>query len=195
MTIPPNFGAAPTDGSPPNPDLGLWGETLVAHWLLAQGWSLLHQRWRSRWGELDLVAQQPNLSTQPQPQGSRSPAATLVFIEVKTRGQNNWDADGLLAITPQKQAKLWKTAELFLASEARYANLPCRFDVALVSWQKVPLRSRSQSPSMASQPLNLRLKSFLDLKEMPRPAIALGQPVIVGSHQLVLKDYLQNVFN
>lgn len=193
MTIPPNFGAAPTDGSPPNVDVGLWGETLVAHWLLAQGWSLLHQRWRSRWGELDLVAQQPSLPKQPQE--LRSPAPTLVFIEVKTRGQQNWDADGLLAITPQKQAKLWKTAELFLASEVRYANLPCRFDVALVSWQKVPLRSRSQPPTLSSQPLNLRLQSFLDLKEMPRPAIALGQPVIVGSHQLVLKDYLQDVLN
>lgn len=193
MTIPPNFGAAPTDGSPPNPDLGLWGETLVAHWLVAQGWSLLHHRWRSRWGELDLIAQQPNFSKPTQ--GSRSSTATLVFIEVKTRGQQNWDADGLLAITPQKQAKLWKTAELFLASDARYADLPCRFDVALVAWQRLPLRSRSAHPPAIPQPLNLRLQAFLDLKTLPHPAIALGQPVIVGSHQLILNDYLQDAIN
>lgn len=191
MTIPPNFGAAPTDGSPPNPDLGLWGETLVAHWLLAQGWSLLHHRWRSRWGELDLIAQQPS---PPSATGSRSPTATLVFIEVKTRGQQNWDADGLLALTPQKQAKLWKTAELFLASNARYTDLPCRFDVALVAWQKVPLRSRSPHANAAPQPLNLRLQAFLDLKTLPHPAIAFGQPVIIGSHQLTLKDYLKDAF-
>jgi putative endonuclease len=101
---------------------GKQGEEVVAQWLIARGGKVLHQRWRSKRGEIDLIALE---------------AGTLLFIEVKTRNRSNWDADGLLAITPQKQARIIHTAQLFLLQHPYLADQPCRFDVAIVRHQPV----------------------------------------------------------
>ncbi|MEP0877967.1 YraN family protein [Funiculus sociatus GB2-M2] len=95
----------------------------------------------------------------------------LAFVEVKTRSRGNWDADGMLAITAKKQAKLWRTAELFLADNPDLANLSCRFDVALVRCVRSVL---SQPPSVAS----------------PKP----GEMTHSGYH-LSVQDYIQSAFD
>ncbi len=107
-------------------DLGALGEELVAKWLQERGWQLLEQRWHCRWGELDLVIAQADPANPVR-------LLSVAFVEVKTRSRGNWDANGSLAITLQKQVKLWKTAQLFLAAHPHLAELPCRFDVALVT--------------------------------------------------------------
>lgn len=99
-------------------ELGQQAEDLVATALQRQNWQILARRWRCRQGELDLVALHPELG--------------LAFVEVKARSRGNWDANGLLAITPAKQAKLRVAAQLFLMAHAGLAQRPCRFDVALV---------------------------------------------------------------
>ncbi len=98
--------------------LGQLAENLVADWLQQQGWQILARRWRLRRGELDIVALHSE-------QG-------VAFVEVKARSRGNWDAEGLLAITPVKQVKLLFTAQMFLVAHPHLADLPCRFDVALV---------------------------------------------------------------
>ena len=154
----------------PNPNVGELGEWLVAGWLQAQGWSILNHRWRCRWGEIDLIAQQ-NLNT-------ASPF--LAFVEVKTRSRGNWDADGMLAITPQKQAKLWQTAQLFLSEKPHLVDFPCRFDVALVSCQRV--RRNSIDSSFLAE---------IDLQASP---VQLGKPLLVAEYRLILQDYLPSAF-
>lgn len=100
--------------------IGQLGENLVSQWLQKLGWEILEQRWKCRWGELDIVAK-----TQEQ-------TPTIVMVEVKVRSRGNWDSDGLLAITSQKQAKLLQAADLFLAEHPSLHHCPCRFDIALV---------------------------------------------------------------
>ncbi|MGH7442244.1 MAG: YraN family protein, partial [bacterium] len=48
--------------------LGLWGEEAAARHLQAKGFRVLQRRWRTKCGELDLVAED---------------RGTLVFVEVK----------------------------------------------------------------------------------------------------------------
>jgi putative endonuclease len=98
-------------------EVGDRGEMLVAQLLQDNGWEILETQWRCRWGELDLIACDRNW---------------LLFIEVKTRSDRNWDADGSLAITPKKQVKLVKAASIFLSQHPQLSTLACRFDVALV---------------------------------------------------------------
>jgi len=203
------------------PNIGELGEELVAEWLQAQDWVILHNRWRCRWGEIDLIAQQnpsqheaedkeqerhPSLNTSVTKAPSRSvinctptrdnkdfcqKSTLLAFVEVKTRSRGNWDADGLLAITPPKQAKLWRTAQLFLAERPDLANLPCRFDVALVSCQRLSQPSHLEwfelSDSSASSAEIAKTTNVV--------SVQLGQPVLMTGYQLILQDYIQSAFD
>jgi len=105
--------------------IGRLGEQFVAQYLQTKGWTILAERWRCTWGEIDIIAQYQVNSPQ------------IAFIEVKTRQKFNRDGDGILAITPQKQGKLWKTATAFLGAFPHLADYPCRFDVALVRYSRV----------------------------------------------------------
>jgi putative endonuclease len=162
----PDSLTPPHAGGNRTPDRGASGEDLVAEWLQQQGWEILHRRWRCRWGEIDIIAH-------------RQLEATLAFVEVKTRRRGNWDAGGLLAITPQKQEKLYKAAELFLANRPDLAEIPGRFDVALVSCQQMPPGVSTGTPSVVP----------------PSPVpVKLGEPVFRGQYQLTLQDYIESAF-
>lgn len=93
---------------------GIQGEALVARYLRDKGCKLVAHGYRSRYGEIDLIAWE---------------GETLCFVEVKTR-TNIEMALPREYVTPQKQKKLRKTALMYLAEK----RLDCaaRFDVAEV---------------------------------------------------------------
>ncbi len=161
-------------------NIGSLGEELVGYWLQTQGWSILYRRWRCRWGELDLVARQSQTQSS---QGRSIAQATLAFVEVKTRSSGNWDTNGLLAVTPQKQAKIWKTAQLFLAQHPALADLPCRFDVASVCCKQLPFSS-TPLPVSSQEALQSHFPVSLNL----------GQPVQLAGYQLILQTYIESAF-
>ncbi len=134
---------------------------MVIRWLSKQGWTVLHQRWRCRWGELDIVA---GLRAEDRPEWT-----TLAFVEVKTRSRGNWDADGTLAITARKQAKLWKAAEMFLTAYPALATAACRFDIALVQCE--------------------RLSGSVDVSRVDGETVA-----IAAGYRLTLLDYIPSAF-
>lgn len=127
--------------------LGDRGETLVTQLLQANGWRIVAQQWRCRWGELDLVA---------------CDRQWLIFVEVKTRGAQNWDENGTLAINHQKQLKLIKAASLFLSQHPEFNDLSCRFDVALISHR--PLCQPETPPDHSS---GLYLKEYIQEAFIP----------------------------
>ncbi len=120
-----------------NQELGNYGEQLVCDWLHRQNCQVLHRQWHSRFGEIDLIAK-------GQSGRGKLRCEMLAFIEVKTRSQGNWDANGLLALTHSKQRKIRTTARYFLVRHPHLSNLPCRFDVALVSCHTGEPSERSQ---------------------------------------------------
>lgn len=145
-------------------EIGDLGEQFVSRWLQLNNYQILQHNWHCPWGEIDLIAQDKI-------------SQAIAFVEVKTRNGRNWDADGLLAVNPSKQQKLLKTASLFLGKHPNLAELPCRFDVGLVSYQS-----------------GVQIKTAtVELDEISQ--IKIGQPVRVGHYQLILKDYLQNAFD
>lgn len=115
--------------------MGNYGEQLVCQWLTQKQCQILQRQWHSRFGEIDLIAK--GISGIGTLRGE-----TIAFIEVKTRSEGNWDADGLLALTRAKQKKLRMTARYFLVRHPHLSELPCRFDLALVSCYARPPHNR-----------------------------------------------------
>jgi putative endonuclease len=169
--------------------IGILAEALVAKWLMGQGWEILQHRWHCRWGELDLIAKGAIASTTRE----ATPQPVLAFVEVKARGRGNWDENGLLSITPQKQAKLWQAAQLFLAERTDLAELPCRFDVALVSYGRSPLPIAKKSNSTTAEDSTNTVHQ--QISNVIFSPVTLGQPVLTSGYRLSLQQYIQSAFD
>ncbi|MGK7923238.1 MAG: YraN family protein [Trichodesmium sp.] len=159
---------------------GVLGEELVAQWLSQEGWQILHRRWQCRWGELDIIA----MNTSPVEDRFEQNFPILAFVEVKTRSRGNWDENGLLAITESKQAKLWKTAEMFLSDRPELADYSCRFDVALVRC--------NYSPQNSTLPVTTSPEE--ELSKLTKLTIEVGNSVELSGYQLILQNYIPCAF-
>jgi len=96
---------------------GLEGEQLAVEALRARGYVVIAVRYRTRLGEIDIVARD---------------AHTLVFVEVKARTGPAFGG-AAAAVHARKQRRLTRLAEAFMA-ETGGRQGPCRFDVVAVEW-------------------------------------------------------------
>ncbi len=103
--------------------LGLYGEDIARTELERLGYQILDRRYRSRFGEIDLIARDE---------------ATVVFVEVKTKTDSRF-GDPAEMVTLQKQRRLVSMAEEYVSGHALQAT-PCRFDVVSVDASCQPAR-------------------------------------------------------
>lgn len=99
--------------------LGQAGEEAAASFLKSSGFHLLHKNWRSRIGEIDIIAKD---------------GSNLCFIEVKTRDSIK---KGLPreSVTRAKQKKIIRAAQAYC--QEKNLESPCmRFDVVEVFKKK-----------------------------------------------------------
>jgi putative endonuclease len=92
--------------------LGIDGEDTACRTLEARGYRILTRRYRTRFGEVDLVARD---------------GECIVFVEVKTRRGGSF-GDPAAAVTAEKQRRLAVMAADYLA-RYRLERRPARFDV------------------------------------------------------------------
>ena len=110
-------------------ELGRLGEDYACQWLRQRNWKILARNWRSRFGELDIIALDPE--------------ATLVFVEVKTRRTGRFGSPEQ-AVGPRKQTHLRRAAVRWLISHDRDPSARhrgTRFDVISLSVKSDPGRS------------------------------------------------------
>jgi putative endonuclease len=96
---------------------GRVGEASAALYLEGKGLKILERNFRSKWGEVDLIALE---------------GETLVFVEVKA-----WSFMGIDALeqglNDKKQRRIIETAKYFLNSHREYRYMAVRFDVVFVA--------------------------------------------------------------
>jgi putative endonuclease len=97
--------------------LGKMGEDLACAELQRRGYVVLARRYRTRYGEIDIVAEQDG---------------AMVFVEVKAREGEEFGGSAA-AVSPWKQQRIIRMALDYLARQ-KQVDAPCRFDVVTVDF-------------------------------------------------------------
>ncbi len=104
----------------PRHHLGAAGERLAAEHLTRRGFRVVERNYRTRWGELDIVA---------------FDGRTLAFCEVKTRCAGGSAGGPFEAIGPNKQARVRKMAGSWLIERRDHPHADLvRFDAIGVTF-------------------------------------------------------------
>jgi putative endonuclease len=99
---------------------GISAESRAAAWLIAKGYSILARRFRSPYGEIDIVARRRRL---------------VAFVEVKARASLD---EAAYAVTPRQQRRIVDTAQAWLMTHPEHAEFDLRFDVMLIAPGHLP---------------------------------------------------------
>ena len=95
--------------------LGLEGEEIACLELERLGYQILIRRFRSRFGEIDVIARD---------------GPFVAFVEVKTKTDSRF-GHPVEMVDAQKQRRLVSMAEEYVANQSLH-NTPCRFDVVAI---------------------------------------------------------------
>lgn len=112
--------------APPRPErvaafrLGISAESRAAFFLIAKAYRILARRWKTPFGEIDIVARR---------------RYTLVFVEVKARATAD---QAIEAVTGRSQQRIIRAAEMWLAHHPDDGKGDVRFDVIVVTPGKMP---------------------------------------------------------
>jgi len=109
-------------------NLGDWGEQLAVKYLRKLGYYILEKNWRSREGEIDLIAIDDK---------------TFVFIEVKTRKTATYGYP-VESITNRKQEKMIKCIQKYLSQHHGLQHYQIRIDIILIKLDKKGKKARLQ---------------------------------------------------
>ena len=99
---------------------GLSAESRAAAFLIAKGYRILAQRFRTPYGEIDLVVRKRNL---------------IAFVEVKARASLD---DAAWAVTPRQQQRIINAAQAWLMAHPEHAEFDMRFDAMLIAPRSLP---------------------------------------------------------
>lgn len=99
---------------------GLSAESRAAAYLLAKGYRIVARRFKSRVGEVDIVARRRGV---------------LVFVEVKARPTLDIAAESVL---PRQQRRIAAAAAAWLAANPDDVTSDIRFDAVLVAPGRIP---------------------------------------------------------
>lgn len=100
---------------------GQRGERLAALALMLKGYRIIARRYRTRLGEIDLIARRGNLVT---------------FVEVKVRPTL---IDAMEAISAMSEARIEAAADLWLSHQHDHGRLSLRFDMVAILPRRWPV--------------------------------------------------------
>ncbi|MCL2688963.1 MAG: YraN family protein, partial [Chitinispirillia bacterium] len=95
---------------------GRLGEDAAVEYLLSKGYIIEQRNYRTKHGEIDIVA--------------KSPGGAFVFVEVKS-ARNSGCGNPLYRVTSAKQKTITSLARRYMY-ERKLSSVPCRLDVISV---------------------------------------------------------------
>jgi len=204
-------------------DIGNLGENLVAQWLEAQGWEILHRRWRCRWGEIDIIAIAEGV-------GERGEMGRMGEVGEMGKGGDSENSQlktqNSRLKTPQGDGGDWEMGRR--GEDSNCQLLITNYSLPTLIFVEVKTRSRrnwdadgmlavnatkqaklwqaaeiflSDRPNFADYPCRFDVAivrcepSQPDNQQEPSLTLAIGQPVIVGSSCLTLQKYIESAFS
>jgi putative endonuclease len=99
---------------------GLSAESRAAAYLLTKGYRILSRRFRTPYGEIDIVARRRKL---------------VAFIEVKARASID---EAAYAVTPRQRMRIVAAAQAWLVAHPEHADFELRFDAMLIAPRRLP---------------------------------------------------------